>query len=467
MNAWRIAFVAAFGFYVAVERERDPSLLGRPIAVVRGGKVVDVSPEVRAKGIAPGLKRANLLELCPEACLLPYQAERYDQGQRRLLDLFARHVPAVEPVETTQTFLDVAGLAPAVCQRIGREVWAEFKVAVGFGLGPTKVLARAAGLELARKAAGRAGATPAAPPDPGAIMGVPAGSGPGGQTAQAFLDSLPVSYLYPLPEEVPARLERLGFRSIGEVRGLPFVELVRQFGRPLARRIATAAAGGEADPVRRTWPPPSLQAVRRFEGGLDDRESLGRALGEVAEVFARVMADKALACGEITLSFAGEEGRREEVTRRLAKPGRSRATLAYALTDLAERLLGSWSPGDPPVELEARASRVLPLAAEQLDLGYLFGPPALPASPPALPARATRSCSSLAAATPTSADEAREVSRQLAWRFGDKVIRGLDESGAGARRPVDDLSSDANRRARRETLLTFYDPLRAGGRARV
>lgn len=453
MDAWRVAFAVAFGFYVAVERERDPSLVGRPVGVVRGGKVIDVSPEFRAKGIAPGLKRANLLELCPEACLLPYQAERYAQGQRRLLDLFARHVPAVEPVETTQTFLDVAGLAPAVCRRIGREALAEFKVAVGFGLGRTKVLARAAGLELARKGAARAGVAPAAPPE------------------QAFLDPLPVGYLYPLPAEVPARLERLGFRSIGEVRGLPFVELVRQFGRPLARRIATAAADGEADPVRRAWPPRSLQAVRRFEGGFGDRENLGRALGEVAEGFAREMADMGLACGEIVLSFAGEKGRREEATRRLAKPGRSRATLACALNGLAERLLESWPPGDPPVELEARAGRVLPSAAEQLDFDYLFGPPALaPAISSALPIPRVSPTSSGSPAfpAPPGADEAREVIRQLAWRFGGKVIRGLEESGGGAsRQDDDDLSGDANRRARRENLLTFYDPLRAGGRARV
>ncbi len=418
--AWGFAYAMALGFHVALERGRDPSLAGRPVAVVRGGKVLDASPELRARGIAPGLGRANLLELCPDAVLLPYRGERYLEGQRRLLDLFSRQVPAVEPAETTAAFLDVAGLAPAVCRGIGREAWAGMGVAVGFGLGPTKALARAAGLELARKAV-----------EPGAVLAVPQGPG----EPKAFLDALPVRYLYPLPAEVPVRLERLGFRTVGEVAGLPQSELVRQFGRPLARRIAVAAAGGEADPVRRDWPPPSLRVVRRFEGGLGDRGSLERALADASGALSGEMTQNGLACGEVSLSLAGEDGHRAKASRRLVRPGRSKATLVVSLVGLAGQLLGAWPPEDPPAEMEVRVGRVLPLAAEQLEFfGTLAGGPE---------------------AKPRSG--AGEATAGLAWRFGDKVVGAAEE---------EDLSGEDTRRERREDLLAFYDPLRAGGRLR-
>lgn len=446
---WPVAFALAWGFCVAVERGQDPSLAGRPVAIIRAGKVVEVSAELSDQGLGPGLRRANLLELCPEACLLSYLPERYAQGQRLLLDLLARHFPAVEPLETTQTFLDVAGLAPEVWHRAASEAWRELGFTVVFGLGPTKGLARAAGLELELVAkSGR-------PPVPGATRAVPGWPDPRDPAVSAYLESLPVGRLYPLPADVPARLERLGFHTVGEVRGLPFTELVRQFGLPTARRIAAAASVQGSGPVLAAWPPPSLAARRRFEGGLGDRESLETALRGMAEDFSREMAGKGLACGEVTMSLAGEAGCRREASRRLTRPGRSRTTLACVLVGLAERLLEGWPPEDPPSEMEVKAGRVLPLAGEQLDFDYLFGSaPLSPGSAPGGPAGHPSREAAL------NAEQAREATRQLAWRFGDRVVQGND--GAG-----DDLPASLSRRARRESLLVFYDPLRAGGPSRV
>ncbi len=455
MGLDRVAFAVASGFYVAVERGGAPTLAGRPLAVIRGGKVLDASPELGARGVVPGTKRCNLLELCPEARIITYRPERYEEGQRRFLDLLARHAPAVEPVETAQAFLDVAGLGAAFCERVGRAAWRELGVLVGFGLGPTKLVARAAGLELVRKGVSRPGEVLAVPDGPprGTAPGL---AGPPGEAVRAFLAPLPVGRLYPLPAEVSARLERLGFGTIGEVARLPLGELVRQFGRPLAQRIAVAAAGGEADPVRALWPLPSLRAIRRFEGGLSDREALRAALAEVAEGFSRAMSDRGLACGEVTLSFVSEGGRSKEASRRLTRPGRARATLACVLEGLAERLLDGWAADAPPVEMEARAGRVLPLAGEQLDFGYLFGAggnrEAGGGDAPGAGRESGRG-PGVRRATPVSR-EARETARQLAWRFGDRIAVAREEPASG---PF--------RRRRREELLAFYDPLRAGGRS--
>lgn len=457
MGAPGVACAVAVGFYVAVERRLRPSLAGRPVAVVRDGRAIDLSSDLQTRGLVLGTGRSALLQLCPEAAVAPYEPARYEEGGRLLLDLYARHVPAVEPLDLTHAFLDVAGVSPDPCSRIGREAAIGLGVTVGFGLGPTKLTARAAGLELVARGIRRSGETLAVPGDL-------SGTGPGGDgTAQvrAFLAPLPVSYLYPLPDGVAERLARLGFGTIGEVQGLPLRELARQFGWPLARRIAEAAEGGAADRVRPAWPPPALSVSRTFEGGLVDREGLVRALREAAGRLAREMTGRGQASDEVRLVFLTEGGRRLEASRRLARPTRSPVTLECILAALAGRLLPAG--GEPPVAMEARVGRVRPLPAAQLEFGFGGGGGL---SAPPLPAEGI------------GREEARDVARELAWCFGGKVLAGPGEdglpapagssgtavkaggTGAGAG-DCGDIAAAA-RRSRRERLLIFYDPLRAG-----
>jgi hypothetical protein len=311
-------------------------------------------------------------------------------------------------------------------------------VAVCFGLGGTKLLARAAGLELIRR---RRGEVPRA----GEALVFPGGpSGPD----EAFLASLPVSYLYPFPSGVAARLERLGLRTLGDVRRMPVEELARHFGRALARRMALAAAGGEADPVRRAWPPPSFEVVRRVPGGLRDRETLTRVLGEAADVLSREMGGRGLACREVLLAFEGESGRREEASRRLPLPVCSRGTLALVLLGLAERLLRAWVRG--PGAASGPAGAALPVAA---------GCPAAAEFPVAVWARTRRveprPGGQLGFALHPGRPPRREVEEVLlglGLRFGERLVRPAGETGPA--------------RSRRERLLTFYDPLRSHVQAR-
>jgi len=462
LAANRVGFAVAWGFYAAVERRRcatgGPPAGGPPVAVVRAGRVLDLSPELRARGIGPGIKRSHLLDLCPEARLVEYTPERYQDAWEELLDILAGSVPAVEPVEVGRAFLDLTGLEPGLCRRIGREALARSHVIVGFGTGPTKLMARAAGLGLLRRER---------PPEPGETVAVP-----DTRDAGAFLASLPVSDLYPLPPGVTARLERLGLRTAAQVGEVPFEELVRQFGPAAAREIAAAAAGGRGDRVLSTWPLPFLKTVRRFEGGLRSREPLERVLSEVAGGFSGEMTAQGLASGELSLAFVGEGGQRLEASRRPARPLRSRAALLGGFQELADRLLAAWKhtdasgksgrarpprKPDPPMELEARAARLRPRPARQLDFSHLRG------------FASCRSGDGPAAAARLRPDILEAV-EGLARRFGEKTVmvaadaawegseagaRGCAGGGATHGRPT------AGAASRRETLLSYYDPLRA------
>lgn len=406
----RVALAVAFGFYAALEQRLQPSYAGRPVAVVHRGRVFDLSPEARSKDLLPGLRRANFIELCPEACLVTYEAERYEEGWSRLLDVCARHVPAVEPLDPPRAFLDVGGLdSGAACGRIAAEALAEVGVPVGFGVGPTKVVAWAAALELER----------VGPARPGRILD--ASGGPGKPSPQDFLGALPVSHLYPFSADVLSTLERLGLGTIGAVESLTVTELARQFGWPLARRLAAASSGGEKDPVRPSWPPRSFEVTMRFEGGLGGREALDQALARAADRLAAEMTAQGLASSEVSLALWGEWGHRAEDLRRLPRSVRARSSLVLALSHLADGLLDGWPEPDPPVKLRARVGRALPRPGQQLTFSHALS---------------------------GGREDIRQATDLLARRFGGKVVRGPEEGGP-------------YRRSRRESLLAYYDPLRA------
>lgn len=61
-------------FYVQVEQRRDPSLKGKPCAVVqykdwKGGGIIAVGYEARAKGVSRGMRGDYAKEKCPDIVL--------------------------------------------------------------------------------------------------------------------------------------------------------------------------------------------------------------------------------------------------------------------------------------------------------------------------------------------------------------------------------------------------------------
>lgn len=64
-------------FFVAVERLRDVTLAGRPVAIGHPGRLAVVSREIRARGIAPGTSATQLATRCPDAAVVAGRIEPY------------------------------------------------------------------------------------------------------------------------------------------------------------------------------------------------------------------------------------------------------------------------------------------------------------------------------------------------------------------------------------------------------
>jgi nucleotidyltransferase/DNA polymerase involved in DNA repair len=134
-------------FFVAVERIRDPSLMGRPVIVGadprqgRGrGVVAAASYEARAFGVTSAMPISEAWRRCPDAAYVGGSHHLYDRAARAVRAIFRRYTPAVEPVSIDEAYLDLTGterLFGASVETAGRlraAILAETRLPVSMGL---------------------------------------------------------------------------------------------------------------------------------------------------------------------------------------------------------------------------------------------------------------------------------------------------------------------------------------------
>ncbi|MBM4414955.1 MAG: DNA polymerase IV [Chloroflexi bacterium] len=349
----RIAHCDLDTFFVAVERLRDPQLVGKPVLV--GGRgprsvVASASYEARAFGCHSAQPMAQALRACPEATVVPPDFTRYRAASEAFHALLRDASPAVESVGLDEAFADLTGLgadgmgARATAEAIRARVRAELGLAVSIGI--------AGGRTTAKVTSDRA--------KPDGLLDVPAGGD------AAFLAPLP---LRELPLAGPRLVERLalaGVRTIGQVAVLDAGWLVRQFGAA-GHALSERARGIDATPVRGV-PRAPVSVSREVTFGEDVRDPvlLDRVLEGHAE---RIGAD---------LRRAGRRARTvmlkvrwldfTTVTRShtLARPAQSTAQLAAVGRALRAELVAR--EGERPVRLIGLAATNLVDEALQLRL---------------------------------------------------------------------------------------------------
>lgn len=181
-------------FFAACEIRRHPELAGRPVVVGGSGPrgvVAAASYEARAHGVHSAMSGVRARRLCPDAVFLPGDHAHYSEVSERVMAIFRRHTPVVEPISLDEAFMDVSGvrrlLGPAaeIAAAIREAVWAEEQLTCSVGVARLKFLAK-----LASEAA-KPRATPSGPrPGPGVVVVDPDGER---------------QFLHPLPVQAPGK----------------------------------------------------------------------------------------------------------------------------------------------------------------------------------------------------------------------------------------------------------------------
>ena len=205
-------------FYASIEERDRPELVGHPVIVggspEKRGVVAAANYVARKYGVHSAMPAVTAKRLCPHGIFLPPRIGYYAEISSQIREIFDRFTPLVEPLSLDEAFLDVTGsqglFGPAIQigQQIKQVVREETRLVVSVGIAPNKFLAKIAS-DLKK-------------PD-GFVVVEP-------DRIREFLDPLPVERLWGVGRQGSKVFQRLGIRTISQLRQRPVEMLHRHFG---------------------------------------------------------------------------------------------------------------------------------------------------------------------------------------------------------------------------------------------
>jgi DNA polymerase IV len=336
-----IAHVDCDAFYAAVEKRDDPSLNDKPLIVGGSGPrgvVATCCYIARTFGVRSAMPMSRARALCPNAVVLPPDMAKYARVGREIRTRMMELTPLVEPLSIDEAFLDLSGCEPSngagaaeTLARFARRVEVEIGVTVSVGLSYCKFLAKMAS-EL-NKPRGFASLSR--------------------EEAKAWLATQSVERLWGIGRVGRERLERSGFRLIGDLQRIEEREALLRLGED-GLRLWRLAQGRDDRAVHAERETKSVSSETTFDRDLSDKAELTRILLAQCDRVATRLRREALATSGITLKL------------RLADFSlRTRSRSGFRATQLAPRLFAAARPL-LDAQPDGLAYRLLGVAATEL-----------------------------------------------------------------------------------------------------
>src|SRR3954454_17519999 len=130
-------------FYVSVELQSRPELVGLPVVVAGSGPravVTTASYEARKFGVFSATSAAVARRRCPQAVFIPPDPEKYRARSREVMAVLRYHIERVQVVGLGAAYLDLSGIErpKAAARRVKEAVRAETGLTCSIGIGPNK-----------------------------------------------------------------------------------------------------------------------------------------------------------------------------------------------------------------------------------------------------------------------------------------------------------------------------------------
>ena len=276
-------------FYASVEQRDRPELRGRPIVVGGAGPrgvVAAASYEARSFGIFSAMSSVEAKRRCPDLVFVPGDMKRYASESRRIFEVFRGFSPLVEGLSLDEAFLDLTGTerllgSPRdVGERLRRRVRQETELPVSVGIGPIKMVAKIA--------------SGAAKPD--GLVEVRA------EGVRDFLDPLPIRKIWGVGPVAGEKLERLGYRTIGDLARAAPEELEQHLG-DWGTGIGRLARGVDLREVEPHRDAISISEENTFERDVEERAVLEATILTHAEAVARRLRRQGLLARTVVLKW--------------------------------------------------------------------------------------------------------------------------------------------------------------------
>jgi DNA polymerase-4 len=351
-----VAHLDMDAFYASVELRRRPGLRGKPVVVCGSGPravVTTASYEARKlAGIHSAMPAAVARRRLPDAVYLTPDFAAYREASAQVMGVLRRNAETVEVVGLDEAYLDLTGLfsPKATMRRIAAEIRAETGLSCSVGISENRLLAKIAS-ELGKPAGlavlSRAEALERFASDP---PGLVPGIGP----------------------KTAVRLQRMGIRTLAELREHDPAALERAFGPRMGRWLPARARFEDDTPIAPIRETKSQSAETTFDVDVADREEMAAQIRSLAEQLCRRLRSRDLAGRTVGIKVRLDDWTNGSRSQTLDEPTNDPAVVA----PVALRLLRAYAPPRPVRLLGVRVAGFAadapperPAPAGQLQLG--------------------------------------------------------------------------------------------------
>ena len=303
-------------FYASVEQRDKPSLRGRPVVVGgvgQRGVVATASYEARVFGVRSAMPSHEARRRCPNAAFLVPRFDVYREASGQVMGLLRALSPLVEPLSLDEAFVDLRAapdpvdLAPAALTARVQQLKDDVQALTGgltasVGVASSKFLAKIAS-ELEK-------------PDGLCVIE------PGTEVDR--IGPMSVSVIFGVGPVTRERLDRIGVRTVADLRGVEPAELAQVVGRAHAETLASLAWARDDRPVEAEREAKSISTEDTFATDVTDAAELAEILRRHArQVASRLTAARLFA---------------RTVTIKVRRPDFSTLTRARTLVGATDRL---------------------------------------------------------------------------------------------------------------------------------
>jgi nucleotidyltransferase/DNA polymerase involved in DNA repair len=322
--------------------------------VVHNASVLDLNYAANALGITRGMSVGEAKLLSDGRGLIPFQPDQFAAAQKAWLDICALLTNIIEPDEFHTAYLDLSGHSlsredvtgpTSIAQKLA-DMIGETGLTAQIGIAGTRWVAKLDGEANYHEISNRT---------PTALL-----------TPRRFVSGFPTWQL-PLEHQVTERLSFLGYKTIGEVAGIPLEVLQKQFGT-LALDIKRYANGGGDPTVRALYPPNSITESFRFDGCPETYECFEHSLKTLSSRIAGKLLDEDWVGESLDLIIEHESGKVTSQSRTFSKPYHSAKSLWASVKLLVPIDLFQKMESERLENVRLRAKELRKLDRVQMDL---------------------------------------------------------------------------------------------------
>lgn len=257
-------------FFVSVERMKDPSLNGIPVAVGgvgRRGVITSASYEARKFGVRSAMPTGQALDLCPSLKVVRGSHGEYGKISKKLFRFLSDYSPVVQQASIDEMYMDFTGCEklynndlPGLMRTLQALVKREFSLPCTIALSSSKVISKIA--------------TGCYKPE-GCVF-VEHG------LEKEFLAPLDISVIPGVGAKTEAELRKFNFNTIRDLQRTTMDILENLLGE-YGRYIYRTAMGYGSDRLDVEWKRKSISNENTFMKDISDKDELLRHLFDLTE----------------------------------------------------------------------------------------------------------------------------------------------------------------------------------------